>query len=58
MNLSDFSTEVKQLLVEARAQRTRLSEREKIMRRVAEYAGHLDRAIDKLRELDEKEGGE
>ena len=56
MTIDDLNESLKQFLADTRAERQRLSEREKATRKVADYAYKLQRAVDKLIQLDQQKG--
>lgn len=56
MTFNDLNESLKQFLADTRAERQRLSEREKATRKVADYAYKLQRAVDKLIQLDQQKG--
>lgn len=56
MDINDLNESLKQFLADTRAERQRLSEREKATRKVADYAYKLQRAVDKLIQLDQQKG--
>ncbi len=53
--LTMLNEALKRFMVQTRAERVRLSELEKRTRKVADYAWRLQRAVEKLMELDETE---
>lgn len=56
MTINDLNESLKQFLADTRAERQRLNEREKATRKVADYAYKLQRAVDKLIQLDQQKG--
>lgn len=56
MDINNLNESLKQFLADTRAERQRLSEREKATRKVADYAYKLQRAVDKLIDLDQQKG--
>ena len=57
VDINELNESLKMFLVDTRAERYRLSEKEKATRKVADYAYKLQRAVDKLIELDQQEQG-
>ena len=55
MNLHELNESLKLFLADTRAARVRLSEKEKATRKVADYAYKLQRAGDKLEQLEQEE---
>lgn len=54
MDINELSVSLKSFLADTRAERVRLSLLEKQTRKVADCAYKLDRAIDKLKEIQEE----
>ena len=55
MNLHELNESLTLFLADTRAARVRLSEKEKATRKVADYAYKLQRAVDKLEQLEQEE---
>ena len=58
MNIDDLNEALKQFLTDTRAERVRLSEREKATRKVADCAYKLQRAVNRIIELEQQKGSD